>query len=154
MLVLTRKMQQQIRIGDSITITILRVKGNAVRVGVEAPRQVRVVRAELNRADIPAEDQASEPISDPSPAPLKRHTSRRTNNPSSEPSSGRHDDVAPRRFDAPPMPDEPLPPGDRRSGQLPQEDACSLRQSTAGALLMRRRRDWQSRRMALIAQMG
>ena len=154
MLVLTRKMQQQIRIGDSITITILRVKGNAVRVGVEAPRQVRVVRAELNRVDVPVDEQSPESQSDPSPAPLKRHTQRRTNNPSSEPSSGRRDDVAPRRFDAPRLPDRPLPPVHRDRGPLDDEDSCSLRSSTAGALLIRRRRNWQSRRMALIAQLG
>ncbi len=47
MLVLTRKLQEQIVIGDNIKVTILRVKGNTVRLGIEAPRQVRVVRAEL-----------------------------------------------------------------------------------------------------------
>ncbi|MDP7018942.1 MAG: carbon storage regulator [Pirellulaceae bacterium] len=47
MLVLTRKSQEQIRIGDDIVVTVLRVKGNSVRVGVEAPRQIRVVRGEL-----------------------------------------------------------------------------------------------------------
>jgi carbon storage regulator len=47
MLVLTRKQQQQIKIGDEIVVTILRVKGNTVRVGIEAPRSVRVVRGEL-----------------------------------------------------------------------------------------------------------
>jgi carbon storage regulator CsrA len=47
MLVLTRKVQQQIRIGDDITVTILQVKGNTIRVGIEAPREVRVVRGEL-----------------------------------------------------------------------------------------------------------
>jgi len=49
MLVLTRKLQEKIQIGNEITITILRVKGNTVRVGIEAPRDVRVVRAELPR---------------------------------------------------------------------------------------------------------
>ncbi len=49
MLVLTRKLQERIRIGDNVTITVLRVKGNAVRIGIEAPREVRVVRAELPR---------------------------------------------------------------------------------------------------------
>jgi carbon storage regulator CsrA len=47
MLVLTRKLQQQIKIGEQVTITILRVKGQTVRVGIEAPRDVRVVRGEL-----------------------------------------------------------------------------------------------------------
>lgn len=47
MLVLTRKHQEQIRVGDKITLTILRIKGNSVRIGIEAPREVRVVRGEL-----------------------------------------------------------------------------------------------------------
>jgi carbon storage regulator CsrA len=47
MLVLTRKLQQQVKIGDHITVTILRVKGHTVRIGIEAPRDVRVVRGEL-----------------------------------------------------------------------------------------------------------
>ena len=49
MLVLTRKLQQQIKIGDHVTVTILRVKGQTVRVGIEAPREVRVIRGELPR---------------------------------------------------------------------------------------------------------
>ncbi|MBI3462759.1 MAG: carbon storage regulator [Planctomycetes bacterium] len=48
MLVLTRKTQQQIQIGDKITITILRVKGNSVRVGIDAPRDERIIRSELH----------------------------------------------------------------------------------------------------------
>jgi len=47
MLVLTRKTQQQIQIGPHITITILEVKGHSVRVGIQAPRDVNVVRSEL-----------------------------------------------------------------------------------------------------------
>lgn len=47
MLVLSRKLNEQIRIGNNVTVTILRVKGNVVRIGVEAPRNVRVVRGEL-----------------------------------------------------------------------------------------------------------
>jgi carbon storage regulator CsrA len=47
MLVLTRKTQEKIQIGDNITITIVRVKGQSVRVGIEAPHDVRVIRGEL-----------------------------------------------------------------------------------------------------------
>jgi carbon storage regulator CsrA len=50
MLVLSRKRQQQIKIGEQITVTILRVQGNTVRVGIEAPRDIRVVRGELPAA--------------------------------------------------------------------------------------------------------
>jgi carbon storage regulator len=54
MLVLTRKYQEKIRIGENITITVLRMKGKAVRLGIEAPGNVPVIRGEL------AFDEASE----------------------------------------------------------------------------------------------
>jgi carbon storage regulator len=47
MLVLTRKTKQQIQVGPNITITILQIKGQAVRVGIEAPQNVSVLRTEL-----------------------------------------------------------------------------------------------------------
>src|SRR5262249_23296104 len=56
MLVLTRKLQQQIKIGDEITVTILKVKGNTVRVGITAPRAVRVIRGELPKEGDTVED--------------------------------------------------------------------------------------------------
>jgi carbon storage regulator CsrA len=49
MLVLTRKADQKIQIGQNVTITILEVKGRYVRVGIEAPSDVRVLRSELSR---------------------------------------------------------------------------------------------------------
>jgi carbon storage regulator CsrA len=51
MLVLTRKRDEQIRIGKDVTITIVRLHGNTVRIGVEAPREVHVRRGELPPAD-------------------------------------------------------------------------------------------------------
>ena len=47
MLVLSRKLQQEILIGENIKVTVLKVKGNTVRLGIEAPRSVRVLRGEL-----------------------------------------------------------------------------------------------------------
>lgn len=47
MLVLSRKVDQQIKIGDDITLTVVRVEGNRVRIGVSAPRDVRILRGEL-----------------------------------------------------------------------------------------------------------
>ncbi len=47
MLVLTRKTRQQIQFGNDIVVTILQVRGQSVRVGIEAPRDVRVVRGEI-----------------------------------------------------------------------------------------------------------
>jgi carbon storage regulator len=46
-LVLTRKIGESIVIGDGITITIVDVKGDTVRVGVDAPREVKVQRSEV-----------------------------------------------------------------------------------------------------------
>ena len=66
MLVLTRKSQDSIRIGDNITVTILRIKGNTVRIGVEAPDDVRIVRGELPRFEVPVDT----PTGDAGP-PLK-----------------------------------------------------------------------------------
>jgi carbon storage regulator len=50
MLVLTRKLGEVIRVGDSVTVRILEVKGNQVRLGVEAPSDVRIYREEVYRA--------------------------------------------------------------------------------------------------------
>lgn len=47
MLVLTRKNHERIQIGENISITITRIKGNTVQLGIEAPKQIRVLRAEL-----------------------------------------------------------------------------------------------------------
>ena len=47
MLVLTRKLNEKIRIGDNITVTVLRMKGKSVRLGIEAPDSVAVLRGEL-----------------------------------------------------------------------------------------------------------
>jgi carbon storage regulator len=47
MLVLSRKTKQQIQIGSNITITILEVKGQTVRVGIQAPSEISVLRTEL-----------------------------------------------------------------------------------------------------------
>ncbi|MEI8256158.1 MAG: carbon storage regulator, partial [Deltaproteobacteria bacterium] len=47
MLVLTRKQQERIHIGENITITVVRLQGNTVRIGIEAPREVRVLRGEI-----------------------------------------------------------------------------------------------------------
>lgn len=48
MLVLSRKVGQQVKIGDSIIVTITRIGGQAVRIGVEAPRDMAIVRSEID----------------------------------------------------------------------------------------------------------
>jgi carbon storage regulator len=47
MLVLSRKETQRIRLGDSIVVTIVKISGDKVRVGIEAPANVLVLRDEL-----------------------------------------------------------------------------------------------------------
>lgn len=52
MLVLTRRSGETLKIGDDVSITILRIKGNQVRIGVNAPREVVVRRDELAAQDV------------------------------------------------------------------------------------------------------
>lgn len=47
MLILTRRVGETLMIGDSVTVTILGVKGNQVRVGITAPKDVAVHREEI-----------------------------------------------------------------------------------------------------------
>ena len=47
MLVLSRKEAERIRLGDSIIVTVVRVSGDKVRLGIEAPADVLVLRDEL-----------------------------------------------------------------------------------------------------------
>ena len=50
MLVLSRRRSEGIAVGDRITVTVLEIRGNQVRLGVEAPKDVRVLRTELAEA--------------------------------------------------------------------------------------------------------
>ena len=47
MLILTMKPGEKVVIGNAITVTVVEVRGNRVRVGIEAPDQVRILRGEL-----------------------------------------------------------------------------------------------------------
>ena len=58
MLVLTRRIGEKIIIGDDITISISAVKGDSVRVAIDAPRDIKVYRGEIHAAII-AENQAA-----------------------------------------------------------------------------------------------
>ena len=50
MLVLSRKEGERIVIGDNITLIISKVSGNRVTIGIEAPRDVKVIRGELQQS--------------------------------------------------------------------------------------------------------
>jgi carbon storage regulator CsrA len=47
MLVLSRKSTERIQIGDRVVVTVLEIRGNNVRIGISAPREIRVLRSEL-----------------------------------------------------------------------------------------------------------
>jgi carbon storage regulator CsrA len=73
MLVLTRKYQEKIRIGNNITITVLRTKGKAVRLGIEAPADVPVIRGELSFENEHSEaEEPAETVSFEGSEPAKR----------------------------------------------------------------------------------
>jgi carbon storage regulator len=75
MLVLSRKRTESIVVGDNVRITVLKIERNAVRLGIEAPREISVVREELaldpeHRAARAAWDEQP----DPRPATATRGT--------------------------------------------------------------------------------
>lgn len=49
MLILTRRAGESITIGDDIVVTVVEVSGSQVRVGISAPREVRVLREEIQK---------------------------------------------------------------------------------------------------------
>jgi carbon storage regulator len=53
MLVLSRKENERIRVGESIVVTVVRLGGDKVRLGIEAPADVLVLRDELDVNEIP-----------------------------------------------------------------------------------------------------
>ena len=57
MLILTRKKNETIQIGDQVAIKIIRVSGNKVRLGVIAPKETRVLRIELRSDELEISDQ-------------------------------------------------------------------------------------------------
>ena len=59
MLVLSRKESQQIRLGDSIVLTIVRVANDRVRVGIEAPQDLVIIRQELDDKQVNPEQKAT-----------------------------------------------------------------------------------------------
>jgi carbon storage regulator len=70
MLILSRKINESILIGDSIEIRIMRIDGDTVKIGFEAPREIAIFRKEV-LADIARSNQAAA-LRHGSPGPLPR----------------------------------------------------------------------------------
>lgn len=69
MLVLARRMGEQIKIGNDITVRVLRIRGGQVQIGIEAPGSIRVIRGELQERMAPED---SSPLL--THAPLASHS--------------------------------------------------------------------------------
>lgn len=61
MLILTRKVGEMIRIGDAVMVRVLEVRGSQVRLGVDAPPEVRIFREEVYRSIQAEQQESSEP---------------------------------------------------------------------------------------------
>jgi carbon storage regulator len=66
MLILTRRVGETLMIGDEVSVTVLGVKGNQVRIGVNAPKTVSVHREEIYER-IQREKSGDAPVSDENP---------------------------------------------------------------------------------------
>ena len=60
MLVLSRREKERIKLGDSIIVTVIRVTGDKVRLGIEAPPEVLVLRDELQPRPLAESDARNE----------------------------------------------------------------------------------------------
>lgn len=66
MLILTRRVGETLMIGDEVSVTVLGVKGNQIRIGVNAPKEVSVHREEIydrirKEQEVDAQNDAAEP---------------------------------------------------------------------------------------------
>lgn len=78
MLVLTRRIGESVLIGDEIEVTLLDVKGDSVRIGINAPRTTRIQRSEIVEAVVTENTAAVETGADATAAILDALTRRST----------------------------------------------------------------------------
>ena len=53
MLVLSRKVNERVHIGEEVSIVVTQIRGDKVRLGIEAPKEIKVLRDELGEANNP-----------------------------------------------------------------------------------------------------
>jgi carbon storage regulator len=82
MLVLSRKESQRIRLGDSIVVTIVKISGDKVRVGIEAPTEILVLRDELEARHLTAATDGGMSAGNPVEPATMRHSRVETLSPS------------------------------------------------------------------------
>ncbi|GAA2976669.1 carbon storage regulator CsrA [Actinokineospora diospyrosa] len=114
MLVLTRRTGESVRIGDEVTVTILDIRGDVVRVGIQAPRSVTVHRDEVYR-ELRKANEAAARTADQGAALLTDALRKRGQAPTSGPVPA--PPVPPAPPAGPPTPRAPIP---RPPAQPPQ----------------------------------
>jgi carbon storage regulator len=72
MLVLSRRPKERIKIGDSVVVTVLEIRGNKVRIGIDTPTDIRVLRTELRDRVSAASENSSRAVVAPKDAYERR----------------------------------------------------------------------------------
>ena len=70
MLILTRRVGESLMIGDEVSVTVLSAKGNNIRIGINAPKEVSVHREEVYQRIAHQNNEEKQPAKDPAPIEL------------------------------------------------------------------------------------
>lgn len=62
MLILTRRSNERIFIGDDIVLSILAIEGNRVKLGIDAPKDVSILREEIREVPLEPQENVAEPL--------------------------------------------------------------------------------------------
>jgi carbon storage regulator len=116
-LILTRRVGESIVVGDDIVLTVFEVRGDAVRVGIEAPRSVQVHRQEvydelkrLNEQSVSPSDDAVDALREALGTPASTEPAADETVPEGRSNAGAHDDRPERSVAADPAEPPPPPP--------------------------------------------